>query len=511
KGPRTRDRGPRTDEERSTKDQGPSASADVSQRRGSSPVTADDRAFDRSGEAGINPVAGEEHSRKRRFDRRPLRLPGGDRERRALFADDDGTAQLGALHRRQRNSQLTKRQVDKLLVGLTHQCRRAARDERQMRAGFAEQRALVEHPLHRAAGQADKAVRRHRAIEPEIDGDDRRCIGGLCRSQYGFERGRPIRKYRWQRVPRCRADDGPWLQNLVAYAHREMPVTRHARGRIDSHSSCRTLDVLARWNRVQLIERLQREAKRAVAPVVREHASQHTSERGPRRLVYGLIQRGNRQRFPQQLDETRRLPMPHQPLPYRLTWRPLIDMPHVEQRRAIAPADALPTNHAAQQMQWRRQRRTSEGRHAPVPIDDVDVQITLHVHVAERVQAAKKRERLVIAADEHVLTIVHTLSRPWIDERCGPASERRPGFEDENSDALFGEGCGGTEAGKATTDHDDINAQCRMPNAQCLTLESVGLGTGARRRAPSSVCSQMRRAITARFGRGTRMRDEKTS
>ena len=272
----------------------------------------------------------------------------------------------------------------------------------------------------------------------------------------------------------CRADDGPWLQYFVAHAHRDVAraVTRHARGRIDSHSSRRTLDVLARRNRVQLIERLQREAKRAVAPVVREHASQHTGKRGPRRLVDGLIQRGNRQRFPQQLDETRRLPVPHQPLPYRLTCRPVIDMPHVDQRRAIAPADALPTNHAAEQMEWRRQRRTFEGRHAPVPIDHVDVQIGLHVHVAERVQAAKKRERLVIAADEDVLTIVHTLSRPWIDERCGPTAERRPGFEDEHADALLGEGCGGTEAGKATTDHDDVNAQCRMLNAQCSMLNA---------------------------------------
>jgi hypothetical protein len=122
--------------------------------------------------------------------------------------------------------------------------------------------------------------------------------------------------------------------------------------------------------------------------------------------------------------------------------------------------------------QWRRQRRTFEGRHAPVAIDHVDVQIGLHVHVAERVQAAKKRERLVIAADKDVLTIVHTLSRPWIDERCGSTSERRPGFEDEHADALLGEGRRGTEAGKATSNDDDVNAHCRMLNARCPMLNA---------------------------------------
>ena len=63
-------------------------------------MAAHDRAFDRSGEAGIDPVAGEEHSRKRRFDRRPRRLPGGDRERRALFADDDRPSASFSAHGR---------------------------------------------------------------------------------------------------------------------------------------------------------------------------------------------------------------------------------------------------------------------------------------------------------------------------------------------------------------------------------------------------------------------------
>ena len=49
------------------------------------------RALDRSGEAGVDPVAGEKQSRHWRDDIRPLRLTGRQRERRAWFADNGGT------------------------------------------------------------------------------------------------------------------------------------------------------------------------------------------------------------------------------------------------------------------------------------------------------------------------------------------------------------------------------------------------------------------------------------
>ena len=146
---------------------------------------------------------------------------------------------------------------------------------------------------------------------------------------------------------------------------------------------------------------------------------------------------------------------------------------------------------------------------AAVPIDHVDVQLGLHVHVACGADAAEKRERLVIAAEEHVLAVVHALAGGRIGERGRPAAERRPRLEHEHADAALGQRRGGAEAGEAAADDDDVNGS--MPNAQCLTLESVGFGTGARRRMPISVCSQMRSAMSARCGRGTRMRRLNTS
>ena len=95
-------------------------------------MPADDRAFDRSGEAGIDPVASEKQPRYRCVNVRSLRLSRGDRKRRTLFTDDNGASQLGLFHGWQRDLQLVKRQVHELLVGLTDECRCPARHERQM-------------------------------------------------------------------------------------------------------------------------------------------------------------------------------------------------------------------------------------------------------------------------------------------------------------------------------------------------------------------------------------------
>ena len=141
----------------------------------------------------------------------------------------------------------------------------------------------------------------------------------------------------------------------------------------------------------------------------------------PGRLVDRLIQRGDRQRLPQQLDETRRLPVPDEPLPDASQCAgPSSDTPHVHERGAIAPVDALPPDDAGEQVQRRRQRRTSEARRTAVSIDHVDVQVGLHVHVRGGVDATEKAERLVIAADQHVLPVVDALAGRRIGEGGRP-------------------------------------------------------------------------------------------
>ena len=81
-------------------------------------MAADDGALDCSGESGIDPVAGEEESRDRCLHRRPGRLARGNRERRALLANDNGAAEHGAARGRHCGGQLAHREVHQLLVAL---------------------------------------------------------------------------------------------------------------------------------------------------------------------------------------------------------------------------------------------------------------------------------------------------------------------------------------------------------------------------------------------------------
>ena len=192
--------------------------------------------------------------------------------------------------------------------------------------------------------------------------------------------------------------------------------------------------------------------------------------------------------------------------------RPVIDTPHVR-RSAARSRQPMPFHRMtpAEQMQRRRQRRTLEARHAAVPIDHVDVQIGLHVHVRGGVRCGGETRT---SRDSR---------RPGRAARC-PRARRSPGSVNavalppsvgRASSTRTRTPCSASAVAAlrpakpppmTTTSMLNANA-----SAQCLTLESVGLGTGARRRAPSSVCSQMRSAITARCGRGTRMRDVNTS
>ena len=59
------------------------------------PVTADDRALDRRGQSGVDPVAGQEQPRHRRPGARPSRLSGRQRERRLRLAHDGRAPQRG--------------------------------------------------------------------------------------------------------------------------------------------------------------------------------------------------------------------------------------------------------------------------------------------------------------------------------------------------------------------------------------------------------------------------------
>ncbi len=103
--------------------------------------------------------------------------------------------------------------------------------------------------------------------------------------------------------------------------------------------------------------------------------------------------------------------------------------------------------------------------------------------------ATKKLECLVIAAEHDMLPVVHALPGGRVGECGRAAAERRPCLEDEHTHIPFGQRRGGTQPGKACADDDHVRTHDRG----------------------KSDLAQMRSAISARYGRGTRMRSRKTS
>ena len=112
----------------------------------------------------------------------------------------------------------------------------------------------------------------------------------------------------------------------------------------------------------------------------------------------------------------------------------------------------------------------------------------LNADVPFRADAPEKSKRLVIAAEEHVLPVVHALAGCRIGERRGAPAQCGPRLDDKHLCATLGQRGGGAQARKAAADDDDVGCQrCRR------------------------VRVKIRKATSARWGRGTRIRRLNTS
>ena len=219
----------------------------------------------------------------------------------------------------------------------------SARHERQVRSGLSEQCALVEHPLHRATRQADERARCDDAIEPQIDRHDGRGrrLRSAASMTWSSAAGR-LSNNADNAVPGNRADHGAGTKDLFLHSNRRPMHRRPARAPAWVRTSPPRRWMNACGNRVDLVERAQHQT-RARSPFGRGQtfcaAPHRTSHRG---VVDRLIQRGDGKRFPQQLDQARRLPVRLEPLANRCVW---IDVaaaavPQPCKRKPVAPVDA---------------------------------------------------------------------------------------------------------------------------------------------------------------------------
>ena len=104
-------------------------------------------------------------------------------------------------------------------------------------------------------------------------------------------------------------------------------------------------------------------------------------------------------------------------------------------------------------MQRGWQARTPQHRTPPGTVVAGELERRLPLNVASRSDPIEELEGGPIAAEEHVLPVVHELPRGPIGKRGGPAAKLRPRLEHEHGYAGLRERGGRAQAGEAGT-HD---------------------------------------------------------
>ena len=75
----------------------------------------------------------------------------------------------------------------------------------------------------------------------------------------------------------------------------------------------------------------------------------------------------------------------------------------------IAPPKRVPIEQPAEKIERRRQGRTGQPAACALTIDELDVEARLHRHAMIGADLPQKRERLVVASQQHVLAVVDPL------------------------------------------------------------------------------------------------------
>ena len=191
--------------------------------------------------------------------------------------------------------------------------------------------------------------------------------------------------------------------------------------------------------------------------------------------------------------------MPHQPLPNGLgggACRIAIAPTHPHERHRSRQSSASHASTPASRCSGDGSGGQRQTRRAPAR----SITSTAEPGCSEtkaRCRCGGESERLVIAADEHVLAVVDALAGRRIGERGGAPAQRRPRLEDEHAAPRSASAVAALRPAKPPP-MTMTSVRC-----QCSTLES---GLGRRRRRAPSVVQPDAKAISARCGRGTRMR-----
>ena len=309
----------------------------------------------------------------------PRRLAGRERKRRARLADDGRAHETRAAHDRQCLEQLVVRRAQSARRCVSRDDGVAPLDTSdRCDASLAEDRALVEHPLHRAARAGRRTARRHDgAIEPQIHGHDRRRRHAIARAEHDRrERRRYGVEQLAQRKPRHGRDDDvrrPRLAALPTDADRRRRRSTRTRAGAPVRTAAAVASMNARagsaYIRCSGCVGSAIAAARGSAPNI----SASTRANGGAAACRGgwlsaasasgshSISR-SRAVWPLRISQFSTVSPGDAAFavaPAAARARAILSgARHPEHRQAIAPRQRVPVEHAGQQVQRRRQRRT---------------------------------------------------------------------------------------------------------------------------------------------------------
>ena len=470
-------------------------------------MAAHDGALDGGGQARVGPVAGQEEPGQAGVRRRPWRLAGVERKGGPALADRGAPREPGARGSGHGGRQLGVRQRHEVVVAAVHDVGGAAAHERHMCGVSGGHEALLEGPLERPPRQADELRVEHGLIEPQVHGDDRRRAHLIGMAADVDEFGRRLVEEVAHGVPRHARDHGRRLDVGLTHTHAEhAPVVDHHLGRrARSHRAAVPLEEGHTRLHERVRERLRGQHQRRVVWSRPEHAPDHFDEGAGRGPVDGLIERSHRERFPQQLHQAIRLPPAAQPRAHGhrlgLALRARLERPRqAEHRQPVRPGQRRPGQHAGHELHGRRQGRAAQFGRTPRHVDHGHGERRLHVQAVTRADPVQIRQGVVIAAEQHVLAVVHPVARQLVAGGEGAPAEHGTRLDHHHPRARLGQGAGGAQARAAGADHDGIRGG-----------HGVRAGASASTPARIRVRAQVVAASQARAGRGTRTTSVNTS
>ena len=438
-------------------------------------------------------------------------MPGRHRKRRLALAHHDGAAHHGADARRDsadRSSSTASATSSSLLLATTASAPLDTSD--RCDTPVAEQPLLVEHPLHGPPRQPEECRVGDGAIEPQVHGHDRRGRRGVGRVEHRRERRRLGPERGSEAVPRHGADHRARPDLVIAGAHRQRRRRPGADDRAHGRSATAPPRVSTKeraGGRVEVVERRHRQAERGGVAAL-EDPIEHERERCRRGDVDRLVERRHGERLPEQLDQPRRLAHAAQPLPHGFVGRAASGAerhPQSQRNRSRQPSAghrSRPASRCSGDGSGGHSSRDRAPSRSTMSSDSLAASRTPRFGA----DAPEKLEGLAVAPTTTCWPLSTALAGGRIGERRGPAAERRPRLEHEHAGAALGQRGRGAEPGEAAADDDHIG------------LNAHGAGRLSRRRESALEAPRFEhrprpdaRAMSARRGRGTRMRLLKTS